>query len=244
MRSQLISNVHSLAVQPSHQLLSCLAALGTSPWPFQLLRQPPQCSNVRAVHTAPAAAPGQQQNDSQAPTNVDPGTAHKAAESSHILPQKKQTGGPSSTLTEEQLATLFDHDLQQRLGAAAQRVTQQGSSSTAAGGPDATSRSTHQQQQELPAAPSSISSAANSSTNSWSPQEAAKSAWQQPPAAAAAALPGVWNPLMSADPWAPLPSPAAARWVSVTHAVGWVWVRGSGSTLRVAAGFVVPVERR
>jgi hypothetical protein len=98
-----------------------------------------------------------------------------------------QPAGQQSSLTEEQLAGLFDEELQHRLEAAARQARTHPASHLAA---------EH--------APGSTSTSTSSGLPPPAPQQAARVFQQH-------AAPAVWHPLLSADPWAPLPTAAHSR---------------------------------
>lgn len=153
-------------------------------------------SNTATFHTGATTA----DDDKQHPANS--------------TEQQTRQHAASSTVTEEELSKLFDNELQQRLlsAAAAARQASLHSQETPSSTTSTSSSIQEQQQQQPDAVGRSLSSPSstpgNTSTgatgsSSWTPQHAAR-AWQQ-------SVAPTWNPLVSADPWAPLPTPAASR---------------------------------
>lgn len=99
-----------------------------------------------------------------------------------------------SSLTEEQLAGLFDEELQRRLEAAARHAAQ-----------------SRVQPVPHPARENQPGSSSSRSTGSGSTSLLPPAPQQAPRVFQQHAAPAVWHPLLSADPWAPLPTPAHAR---------------------------------
>lgn len=143
--------------------------------------------------------------------------------------QQQQDEKPSSSLpavsTEQQLAELFDQELQQRLAAAAAaRSKAAGRSEADAASTTTTSSSSEFNTHASPAAdtaadgqlghltaPPLFIPPISSSSSSWQQPAARPWAMQSPPLPPLGGGGTSWNPLVSADPWAPLPSPALAR---------------------------------
>jgi len=185
---------------------------------------PPVCFFAHAccqgAAAAAAAAGEQDQGSAQQPStdeqsvtppNQSSGLQQNMLEKS-VRPASEPTGG---SLTEEQLAELFDTDLQQRLtsAAAAARRSSSGQATAAlstqhvswspASAPESTPQGSPLGPSFISTSPgTSIASSTSSSSLGPSVQHLSRP-WPAGPAA--------WGPLASSDPWAPLPTPAHAR---------------------------------
>ena len=192
-------------------------------------------SSMAGHHTTAAAASAADTEDVSAATKQQTphGSTSPTANAASAGSSAHSHASSSSSLTEEQLAGLFDQELQQRLARAAQQAAERSKAAAArsydaadtmqhqaaapAGEPTAVDEpikpavgqlqqhapSWHLQQPSVRATTPSTNS--SGSSRGWMPSvQAVPSTW---PAAAAAVL----SPLLSADPWAPLPTPAAVR---------------------------------
>lgn len=177
-----------------------VSSLTSNASPTQLVASTPVLASLYSIFSVlwPARSRIHSSNRSQAAFHTAAGSA-AVEQDQHAALNHPQ---PSS-LTEEQLADLFDEELQQRLAAAAHKASAQAHSPAAATQEDPSTTTGSRLQQQEPSTVS-VSTSSNSSTSTWSAQQQAARAWQPPG-------PTVRHPLMSSDPWAPLPPSAQLR---------------------------------